>query len=109
MRAIHINAKDQTVTEVEVKSLRDLQRLVGGLIEAAPCGTTTETLYVDEEGLLKGLDYSFEYAGYGPYFGSGVVIGASDRQGNNTSLKTPLFDVKRIVRFGGFEKREVEA
>lgn len=46
-----------TATDVVVTSLEHLQKLVGGYVEAAPLPDDMPNfvMYVDEEGLLKGL------------------------------------------------------
>lgn len=96
MKAIHINAEKQTVTEVEINdpdSTRELQELVGGYI---CCGWTwydasgfpRNILYVDDEGMLKGYDHYFriinaDKVGFcspcGPTFlyGNGVILGVT--------------------------------
>ena len=72
MKAIWIDAVNGTVAEIAVPDreegrLEAMQRAVGGHIEAAfdMPGTRCrmETLYVDDEGLLKRYSYGFAWAG----------------------------------------------
>lgn len=106
-RAVHIDAKACTVTEVVVTGLPDLQRLVGGYIEVARSGNPKVTLYVDEEGMIKSLPRGFLYNNCGPYYGNGVVIGGPDREGDDTDLAASLEEVTALVQFGRFA--DVEA
>jgi hypothetical protein len=106
MKAILINAKEQTVTEVELNdpdSYGELQELVGGYI---CCGWTwydvagfpRNILYVDDEGMLKGYDHYFrilnaDKVGFcnpsGPTFlyGNGVILGVTmEGESTDTSI-----------------------
>lgn len=53
MKALLIDTKSLTVGEVDYTGLADMQRLIGGYIEAAYEWDNGDVLYVDEEGLLK--------------------------------------------------------
>jgi uncharacterized protein DUF3846 len=78
MRAIIINAKDRTVTETEIDgSLQSLQQIVGGLIEPVYDGLDdAHHCYVNEEGLLNGLQHFFMLRdGHQPLAGNGVIVG----------------------------------
>jgi len=99
-KAIFIDAQHNTIYATEVSGLKDLQRLVQGLIEVAPATDTSgSTLYVDEEGLLKNYNYAFSYNGSDPYYGNGVLIGAADEHGNDTDVLATIEEVKQRVRF----------
>lgn len=43
-------------TQIIDNTLEELQRLVGGYLEAVPSADPHVALYVDEEGLIKGLE-----------------------------------------------------
>lgn len=77
MKAYWINATAKVITEVEYTGLADLQRMVGGSIELAKTWPAGDTLYVDEEGLLKADPVWFRIAGREdqPFASSGVVVG----------------------------------
>lgn len=53
-KCLLIDALTQTVSETTFEDLPGLQKLVGGYIETAFQWPNGDTLYVDEEGLLKG-------------------------------------------------------
>ena len=77
MKAILIRSTACTITEVEYDGLRDLQRFVGGFIEHAKTWPDTgDTLYVDEEGKLKGKSAGFVLPGMSDIFvGDAIVVG----------------------------------
>ena len=79
--ALFINAPYRTVLEVEIDSLDDMQKLIGGYIEAAYQWENGDVLYVDEEGLLKVQDYFFalpEERPDQPFAGNGVLVGREE-------------------------------
>jgi hypothetical protein len=124
MKAILINAKEQTITEIELNdpdSTQELQELVGGYIT---CGWTwydvagfpRNVLYVDDEGMLKGLDHYFritnaDKVGFcnssGPSFlyGNGVILGVT-MEGESTDPSIYVDDLE--IAWGDHAKgREV--
>lgn len=97
MRAIFINAKEDKVEEVEVSGLKDMQHYVEGYIEVAMEITGNNTLYVNEEGLLLGLNYGFQYeGGHQPFMGNGLICGIDRRTGDTVPSDLPLSEVKAI-------------
>ena len=111
MRAIKIDAREKTVTEVEVppgtSTLTFMQQVVGGFIETArnfhedQAGPGCfDTVYVNEEGLLHG-DTScwFTWDGaHQPFVGNGVVMGV-DADGETTSPTCTLEEARAAVKF----------
>ena len=80
-RAIFIDSPRRTISEVEIDSLDDMQKLIGGYIEVAFAWPNGDTLYVDEEGLLKVQDYFFALPGERPdqpFAGNGVIVGREE-------------------------------
>ncbi len=63
MRAIIVNSKDRTITETDIDgSLKSLQQIVGGMIEAVSQGLDdNHHCYVNEEGLLNDPQYFFMF------------------------------------------------
>jgi hypothetical protein len=56
-----------------------------------------DIIYVDDEGLLKPLDWFFAVkGGHQPYAGCGLVLG-SDDEGGTVSARIALADIKRRV------------
>lgn len=76
MRAIFINAKEQTVTYVDNKGqLEDLYNTMGvEMVEIGNRWDNGDYLYVDEEGLLNGTDFGFEIDGL-QFVGNGLIYG----------------------------------
>lgn len=99
MRAIFINAKEQTVSYVENKGqLEDLYLTLGvDMVEIGRYYPNGETLWVDEEGLINGTDFGFQLDGI-DYVGNGLIYGTNRM---NPELKdSALTDIKNIkVRF----------
>lgn len=96
MKAVYINAKEKTVTEIKLDkpdSTHELQELVGGYVCAGwtwydSSGFPRNVLYVDDEGMLKGYDHYFRIINAdkvgscnpcGPtyLYGNGVILGVT--------------------------------
>ena len=80
-RALFIDAPRRTVTEIEIDSVDDMQKLIGGYLEVAAIWPNGDTLYVDEEGLLKVQDYFFGIPSIRPdqpFAGNGVLVGREE-------------------------------
>jgi hypothetical protein len=88
-----------TIEQVEIEGLECLQTLVEGYIEAAPLLPELRsklTIYCNEEGRLKGLDYNencnrwlkekgHDMCGWG-IVGDVVFIGGTNEEGEDTDL-----------------------
>lgn len=80
------------VTLPAVGNLSFLQRLVGGYIEAVnlrhPAFPSNATMYVNEEGLLLGLEGNplASAITHGYIVGPAVLLGPPDREGDDTTL-----------------------
>ena len=101
MRAIVINAKDRTITEIEIDgSLESLQRIVGGLIEPVTQGLDgTHHCYVNEEGLLDHPRHFFMFrGGHQPLAGNGVILALTE-DGEEAPCTLPLEWVAERVSF----------
>ena len=98
-KAYLINAEARTITEVTVGPYTDIYPLLG-------CDTFTcvgledeDTLYVDDEGLLKPQMHFIMYEGYPePLAGNGLVMG-TDSEGESIDPKMSLEDLKSRVTF----------
>ena len=104
MRGILINAKANTVTEVETTGeLADLYRLVECslvqtvAVEATTFSATPHDLWVDEEGLLSDPEFFFVWDG-NPIAGNGLLLGTSE-DGDCIACDIPLDAIKQIVTF----------
>jgi hypothetical protein len=101
MRAIIINSKEQTITEAEIDgSLKTLQGIVGGLIDAVSSGLPEgHVCYVNDEGLLNNPEHFFLFAkGHQPLAGNGVIV-STTKDGDDAPCTLSLDWVKRRVTF----------
>lgn len=107
MKAILIDAKARTITEVEHDgNYRQLYTLLSGdepgkveLFTAVQINDQGDTLYVDDEGLLKPQEHFFRWTNYDhPFAGNGVILGTDD-DGNSTAPHIPLDVVKAAITF----------
>lgn len=107
MRAIKIDVHNRVVREIELHSddelcLRDMQHAVGGHIEKVTILDNNDTLFVDEEGLLKGphADQFFTFEGYPePLCGNGLIAGWRPEDGETIAAKSPLEEIQKRVTF----------
>lgn len=104
IRAIKIDSENETVTEIEVCGLRDMQKAVGGLIEVAyrfydlKSGLETNTIYVDEEGLLKNNPYGFRIDGFS-FVGDGLICGFDEISGETDNCTLDVNEIRRSIKF----------
>lgn len=108
--AILIDSAKREVREVTIgdgdPSLGDIQRLIGGDLEAAFIWSTDEALFVDENGLLNDPQSGFVITVRTDQAlaGNGVIVGRerTDRHGRLIGHDAPSFsidDIRAIVRF----------
>jgi hypothetical protein len=108
MKALLIDVVAKTVSIIEIaKGLAPLQKAVGGLIQPLEL-TPAETLWLDEEGLLKNPENFFFVSFRGNMFhqalaGNGVILG-NDEEGE--SCDTTLNPENIWVEF--FTKKQLE-
>lgn len=96
MRAIFINAKEQTVSYVENKGqLEDLYNTLGvEMVEIGKYWPNGDHLYVDEEGLINGTDWGFTLNSV-DYVGNGLIYGMDlDHPGAEGSCVTRIEDIQ---------------
>ena len=77
MKALWINAAQQSIEEVAWSDIHDLHELVGGWLEIAMLLPHGDVLYVDEDGKLKeSIHTGFTIGGsHELVLGNGVVVG----------------------------------
>jgi hypothetical protein len=97
-KAYWVNSVERTVTEVECNSLEDMRRYVGGHIELAHVTDQGDTLYVDEEGLMK-YDHGFLYYHRQDQMllGNGLLVGPEvegDQYPNGYTTLSPFMTLK---------------
>lgn len=101
MRAIVINAKDRTITAIDIdRSLKSLQQIVGGMIEPVTQGLDEfHHCYVNEEGLLNNPQHFFMFRdGHQPLAGNGVIL-SSTEDGDEAPCTLLLDWVRERVTF----------
>ena len=103
MKAYQINAETRTITEVTLgKDYKEIYPLLGVGVDMFQCVDINEkgdTIYVDEEGLLKPQENFFVYKGYNqPLAGNGVVLG-TNAVGESTNPKVKIEEVIKNVTF----------
>lgn len=111
MRLIQIDSDKQEIRERHVEGGADallpvLQACVGGYIETAHVLPNGDYLFVDEDGLFKKYENGFRMAGARDPFlvGSGVIVGGPDREGNETSARSSLQEIRERVQFCSVEE-----
>ena len=90
MKAILIDSTAREVREVEVNGLSDMQKQIGGYIEFAYELPYGDVLFVDEEGLLKGLEHWFAFSGRPdrPFAGNGLIVGREVHDADGDYIRT---------------------
>lgn len=77
-KAILINAKQGTISQVEVGEYTDIYKHCGFDLFTTVSLGNGETLYVDDEGLMNGTEYGFSIDGYAqPLMGNGLILGST--------------------------------
>lgn len=104
IKGILIDAVNRTVKEVEVSGLEGLQGSVGGSIAIAHSfmddgDMETDTLFVDDEGLLKSPKHFFSFEGaHQPFAGNGIIVGLNE-EGDTIDTTQNLEAIKSKVSF----------
>jgi hypothetical protein len=102
-KAILIDSANRTISEGTIgtgrAALKDMQAVVGGLIQIAHEWPNGDVLYVDEEGMFKPQSHFFRFQGYDqPLAGNGLIIG-SDDGGSNADVKLTVAEITPLVTF----------
>ena len=107
MRAILINPMQESIRHIsydgDPKSIYRILQCT--LYEAVYPFDNGDTLWIDEEGLLKESNFAFDILGsneeyYGTYLGSAMILGVDD-EGESIECKSKLDDIKSIIKFRG--------
>lgn len=104
MKAYFIDAKQRTVEEVDYKTAADLSNFIGGFLEIAFLWSNGDTLYVDEEGLLKDPHYFIRIPERPDQSlaGHGILVGreTSDERVQTDPPTMSLLELRAKVKFG---------
>ena len=99
MKAYLINAEARTITEVTVGDYKTYYPLLGCDCFACVGIEDEDTIYVDDNGLLKPQQNFFLYDGYAqPLAGNGLVLGTND-EGESVEPKITLETLKSKITF----------
>lgn len=102
VRALRIPTEpEEPITALEVHHLEDYQAAVGGWIEPVDVPELGITIYVHEEGLLRGSPFNSRAAFLWWYFvpearqkamlvGPALIVGLPDRTGDSTDVPTEV-------------------
>lgn len=102
MKGLLINVKDKTVTEVEVNHYTDIYKHVGCDLFQPVDIDEKNSVYVDEEGLLKLTSDSkfFKIDGmYEPLCGNGLVLGNDYETGESVDTTVSIETLKSKLKF----------
>jgi hypothetical protein len=112
MKAILINAKEKTITEVQVDENNLLQSIYDhmkvSMIEQAHVSDlkingllhVEDIMYVDEEGLINETDYGFTVpyrGGTYDFMGNGLIVGLKYDTGDTTDCLSSVEDIEKLV------------
>ena len=101
-KGILIDVQNRTITEVEIgDGIQPIYELVKCDTFTCVDITETETVYVDDNGLLTLTENSmfFELKGYPqPLCGNGLILGV-DEEGESVNTKLTIDEVKKLVKF----------
>ena len=101
MRAIKIDSKNRTITEININNLDDMQQVVEDWIcTGFNFPDDQNTCYVNDEGLLESPEHFFVHKdGHQPFAGNGLIIGFNPYTGENEACTLNLEEVKDDVQF----------
>ena len=109
MKAILINPKLQTINYVDYSGdYKDISKLTECTTFTAvyPFDNCEDTIYLDDEGLLKSSNYCFTFrcddGRNQPLMGNALVLGADD-EGESKDVETSIDEIKRRVSFKGHQ------
>lgn len=97
MKAFKINAETNTVEEVEYTDYRSIYEHGGFDCMTIGGYLPKDTLYVDDEGALKGDTRGFYWDGEAR-FGNGIVCGAN-AQGETVDVKSTKEEIERRIQW----------
>lgn len=100
IKAVFIDAKNRTVTDVIIEnSLKAIYEILGvNYIEAATYLPNGDCIYVDEEGMLKDVEYAFTFNDSIPLAGNGLIVGTG-AGGDSISATTMAEYIQQKIGF----------
>ena len=110
MKAILINPKLKLINEINYSGdYKDISKLTECNIFTCvyPFDNCQDTIYLDDEGLLKSSNYCFIFkcdnGNAQPLMGKALILG-TDNEGDSKDIETSLDEIKKRVSFKGHQK-----
>lgn len=99
MRAIFINAKERTVTEVNIGTdIADINKLLGSrCFTVGHVFENEDAVYVDDEGEYHPEDLFELGDAHQPFCGNGLIIGTDIATGESVDCKTATTDIHNDI------------
>jgi hypothetical protein len=101
MKALLIDSKNRTVKQIEIgEHYTEISKAIGCDVFSAPhIMQNNDTLYCDDEGLLKNPEHFFLLDGYPqPLAGNGLILGCDD-EGESIDVSMNLVELSSKVTF----------
>lgn len=101
MKALLIDSKNRMVKQIEIgEDFTEISKAIGCDVFAAPhILKNNDTMYVDDEGLLKDPQHFFLLDTYPqPIAGNGLILGC-DHEGDSIDAKTSLTELADRIKF----------
>jgi hypothetical protein len=94
-------AKREVRSETIKSYSPDVSRIIGGYLSAVTGFRNGDTIYVDDEGMLKQQEHFFMFDGYpNPLAGVGVVVGREvDALGTGSDVQTTVEDLTKRIKW----------
>ena len=107
MKAILINPQQESIRHISYDGdYKSIYRIIQcTTFEAVYLFDNGDTLWIDEEGLLRESNFAFDIKADNPKFnqtimGSALILG-TDAEGESIECKSKLDDIKSIIKFRG--------
>lgn len=102
-----IDAEHGFIREVTINSIEDIQSFVGGYFDCVQMDDS-ETLYINDEGLINGTKFGFTINGR-QFAGNGIILGYLPKSGRSRSTKLRPVTLTAQYRIGFYRLAEESA
>lgn len=105
IKTFFIDARKASITELELDTEQQralyamYPHIETDIVQVAMKLENDDTIWVDEEGLFKGLPYYFSVTGGHQDFAGSAIVAGSDDEGNCVDVKSSLADIRGMVKF----------
>ena len=101
MKAILVDSKNQTVTEIEINNYKEIYSHLGEecrTFEAPVSLPNNDTFYVDEEGLYHTCEGGWKMKNFNqPILGNAVIQGTNINTGESIDVKSTVDEIKKMI------------